>query len=167
MILFRNTHQPLQNQKTSTSAEPAAKAEAELSDSKADSEESDEEFTHQKDYFTCTNPITKRHKWLTAFYQHLNLPDAGRKKDRNRLQHARHIKTMLEDLDPRGTDIEILSQNEGYIVWTHWVDVKMNSLRTGTIKAYLGTFEKFLTFIVEERVRSTMPQVSNRCQESV
>lgn len=144
----------------STSAEPAAEAEAELSDSKADSEESDEEFTHQKDYFTCTNPITKRHKWLTAFYQHLNLPAAGRKKDRNRLQHERHIKTMLEDLDPRGTDIEILSQNEGYIVWTHWVDVKMNSLRTGTIKAYLGTFEKFLTFVVEERVRSTMPQVS-------
>ena len=144
----------------STSAEPAAEAEAELSDSKADSEESDEEFAHQKDYFTCTNPITKRHKWLTAFYQHLNLPDAGRKKDRNQLQHACHIKTMLEDLDPRETDVEILSQNEGYIVKTHWVDVKMNSLRTGTIKAYLGTFEKFLTFVVEEQVRSTMPQVS-------
>ena len=74
---------------------------------------------------------------------------------------------MLEDLDPLGTDIEILSQIEGYIVWTHWVDVKMNSLRTGTIKAYLGTFEKFLTFVVEGRVRSTMPQSLNRCQESV
>ena len=47
---------------TSTFAEPAAEAEAELSDSKADSEESDEEFAHQKDYLTCTNPITKRHK---------------------------------------------------------------------------------------------------------
>lgn len=67
----------------STSAEPAAEAEAELSDSKADSEESDEDFAHQKDYFTCTNPTTKRHKWFTAFYQHLNLPDAGCKKDRN------------------------------------------------------------------------------------
>ena len=67
---------------------------------------------------------------------------------------------MLEDLDPRETDVEILSQNEGYIVWTHWVDVKMNSLRTGTIKAYLGTSEKFLTFVVEEQVRSTMRQVS-------
>ena len=31
---------------------------------------------------------------------------------------------------------------------------------SGTIKAYLGTFEKFLTFVVEERVRSTMLQVS-------
>ena len=41
----------------STSAEP----EVEFSDSKADSEESDKDFAHQ-DYFTCTNPITKRHK---------------------------------------------------------------------------------------------------------
>lgn len=43
----------------STSTEP--EAEVQFSDSKADSEESDEEFAHQ-DYFTCTNPITKRHK---------------------------------------------------------------------------------------------------------
>ena len=60
VILFRKAHQPLQKQTiASTSAEP--EAEVEFSDSKADSEESDEEFAHQ-DYFTFTNPITKHHK---------------------------------------------------------------------------------------------------------
>ena len=62
-----------------------------------------------------------------AFYSHLNLPDAGRKKDHNRLQHACHIQTLLEELDPRGTDIEILADKEGYIVWTDWVDLKMGT----------------------------------------
>ena len=78
----------------------------------------DEEFMDrvlQEDFFTCPTPSSKRHQWLVTFHKFLNLPDAGRKKDRNRLQHASHIRTILEDLDPSGKDVEIVSQDEGYI----------------------------------------------------
>ena len=68
------------------------------------------------------------------------------------LQHAAHIKTILEDLDPHGSGLEVLSQDEGYIVWTDWVDLKMNILKTGSINAHLGMYKKFPTFVVEERV---------------
>lgn len=34
----------------------------------------------------------------------------------NRLQHAWHIMKMLEDLDPQGKDIDVLSSDEGFIV---------------------------------------------------
>ncbi|CAH3152888.1 unnamed protein product [Porites evermanni] len=109
------------------------------------------EYTLQENFFTSANPTTDRHRWLIAFYNHLNLPD-GERKARNRLQHAAHIKTILEDLDPHGSDLEVLSRGEGYIVLTDWVDLKMHILKTGTINAYLGMYQKFLTFVVEERV---------------
>lgn len=82
-------------------------------------------------------------------------------KRTNYLQHASHIRTILEDLDPCGRDIEVLSEDEGYVVWTDWVDPKMSTLKSGTINAYLGTLQKFLTFVTEERVRSSnLPTVS-------
>ena len=59
----------------------------------------------------------------------------GAKKDRNRLQHTSHIRTILEDLEPSGRDIEVLSNDEGYIVWPDWVDPKMSTLKSGTIKS--------------------------------
>ena len=91
---------------------------------------------------------------------HLPHANARRKKDRNRLQHASHIRTILEDLDPSGHDIEVLSQD----VWTDWVDPKMSTLKSGTINAYLGTLQKFLTFVTEERVRSSsLPTLSADC----
>ena len=62
---------------------------------------------------------------------------------------------MLEDLQPGGDGIDVLSADEGQIVWTDWVDVKLLSLKSGTINGYLGTYEKFLQFVVEDRVRVT------------
>jgi len=123
-----------------------------LEENKEEDDDTGVEYTLQEDFFTSASPTTDRHRWLIAFYNHLNLPDAGRKKARNRLQHAAHVKTILEDLDPHGSDLEVLSRDEGHIVWTEWVDLKMNILKTGTINVYLGTYQKFLTFVVEERV---------------
>lgn len=114
-----------------------------------------EEDQLQEQYFTSANPKTTRHKWLVLFYRWLNTADAGRKKDCNRLQHASHIRLMLEDLQPGGDGIDVLSADEGQIVWTDWVDVKLLSLKSGTINGYLGTYEKFLQFVVEDRVRVT------------
>ena len=114
-----------------------------------------EEDQLQEQYFTSANPKTTRHKWLVLFYQWLNTADAGRKKDCNRLQHASHIRLMLEDLQPGGDGIDVLSADEGQIVWTDWVDVKLLLLKSGTINGYLGTYEKFLQFVVEDRVRVT------------
>ena len=35
------------------------------------------------------------------------------------------MRRILEDLQPRGLDIDILSEDEGYIIWTHWIDPNM------------------------------------------
>lgn len=126
-----------------------------------DEEEDCSESEPQVDYFTSKTPRTDRHKWLVGFYSYLHYPDCGRKKNRNRLQHASHIKTILEDLDPKGTGIDILAEEEGYIVWTQWVDVNMGPKTSGTINAYLGTFEKFLTFVTLDRIRpGALPTLS-------
>ena len=90
------------------------------------------------------------------------MPDCGRKKNRNRLQHAEHIRRILNDLDPDGVGRDILSEDKGYIVWTQWVDPNMDYLRFGTIRSYLGSLDSFLNFVTLECVRKgTVPEVHN------
>lgn len=81
-----------------------------------DKDEDFEGFQLQEDFFTNPNPKTTREKWLVLFFKWLNTSDAGCKKNRNRLQHASHIRTMLEDLEPGGEGINILSADKGQIV---------------------------------------------------
>ena len=107
----------------------------------------------QEEYFTAKVPHNDRHRWLILFYEYLAYPDCGRKKNRNRLQHASHIKTILEDLEPKGTGIDVLVEDEGYVVWTQWVDQNMGLKSSGTINAYLSTYETFLAFLTLDRVR--------------
>ena len=106
------------------------------------------------EYFKAKSFKNERHRWMCLFYQELNKPDLGRKTSRNRLQHASHVRKILEDLEPNGTNINVLSGDEGNIVWTDWVDPKMESLRAGTIRSYLGSYEMFLDFVTRERVRA-------------
>lgn len=63
------------------------------------------------------------------------------------------MRTIQEELDPRGNDIQILSKDEGYVVLTDWVDPKLDVLKGGTIRSYLGSYELFLKFVTTERVR--------------
>ena len=126
-----------------------------------DEEESCADDERTIDYLTASSPKDKRQTWLGLFYKYLNTPDCGRKRDKNRLQHATHVRTILEDIDPKGKDIEILSEDEGYIVWTEWVDRKLESKRSGTVRSYLGSYKHFLKFVTKQRVRTdTVPSLS-------
>lgn len=120
-----------------------------------DHDEDYKEFQLQEEYFISATPKNALHKWLILFYKWLNTADAGRKKNRNRLQHASHSRIALEDLQAGSDGIDILSQDEGQIVWTDWVDVKLLERKSCTINGYLGTYGKFLQFVVEEQVRVT------------
>ena len=81
-----------------------------------------------------TLPIKRPSALAGGFYRYLNTPDCGRKGNKNCLQHAAQAKKILQDLDPNRRDINILSQDEGYVVWIDWVDPKMEELSSGTIK---------------------------------
>ena len=113
----------------------------------------DEDSDTVQEYFASEKPSNDRHWWLLEFFKYLNLPDCRRKKSKNQLQHASQVRTILEELDPRGTDIRVLSEDKGYVVWMEFVDPKMEVLKGGTISSYLGSYELFLTFVTAERVR--------------
>jgi len=133
----------------------------EQEDSGDDKDEACRERESLLEYFTAKNPRNDRHNWLIGFYNYLHYPDCGRKKNRNRLQHASHIKTILEDLDSGGSGIDILAEEEGYIVWTQWVDRNMGPKTSGTINAYLETLEMFLAFVTLDRIRpGTVPTLA-------
>ena len=106
-------------------------------------------------------PRNDCHKWLIGFSNYLHYPDCRRKKKRNRLQHAGNIKTILQELEPSCTGMDTLVEEEGYIVWTQWVDCNMGPRSFCTINAYLGTFEKFLVFVTADTVRpGILPMLS-------
>lgn len=129
-------------------------------DSDSDDDEDDDPNYRPKqsnrDYFTDPAPANDRHTWLVGFYKFLNTPDCGRKRAKNRLQHASQAKQILEDLDPNGTDLDILSQDEGYIVWTDWVDPRMEDMSSGTIRSYLCTYQWFLKYVTVDRIRKSL-----------
>ena len=79
-----------------------------------DEEESCPDDERTIDNPTASSPKDKMQTWLGLFYKYLNTPDCGRKRDKNRLQHATHVRTIIENFNPKGKDIEILSKDEGY-----------------------------------------------------
>ena len=126
-----------------------------------DEEESCPDDERTIGYPTLSSPKDKMQTWLGLFYKYLNTPDCRRKRDKNRLQHATHVRTILEDIDLKGKDLEILSEDEGYIVWTEWVDRKLESKRSGTVRSHLGSYNHFLKFVTKQRVRTdVVPSLS-------
>lgn len=63
------------------------------------------------------------------------MPDAGYKKGQKRLQHVRQMRTLLEDIDPKGDDITCLANQDGDAVWKKWVDphLEAESKAPGTL----------------------------------
>lgn len=130
-------------------SEPSCKNE---SDSESNGENLDPDFEAEEDLKAY--PLNDRQKWFIGFYRYLNIPDCGRKRNKNRRQQARQVRRILEGLDTGGGDINILSDNEGYIIWTDWADPKMEELSSGTIRSYLRTYQMFLNYVTMERVSS-------------
>ena len=95
----------------------------------------------------------------TSLFQILK---CARKKGKNQLQNASHVRAILEYLDPREEDITVLTEDEGYIVWTDFVDPRMDEIKGGTLRSYLISYEIFLSFVMIERVRKgIVPEVDS------
>ena len=64
-------------------------------------------------FFKATTFTSDRLKWLCAFYNYLTLPDAGYKKQAQRLQQASQVKLLLEALAPNEDDLDSLGVDNG------------------------------------------------------
>ena len=98
-------------------------------------------------YLTSTTFSSDRHKWLCAFLKYLALPDAGYRKEAQRLQHTSQIKLLLEALAPKEDDLECLGADNGDAVWVRWVDphLRKGTKAPGTLTSYLTSLQMFLT----------------------
>ena len=79
-------------------------------------EDLDPNYKHEEDfaaYFEESSTANDRQKSLQGFYCYLNTPDCGRKRNKNRQQHASHVTTLLHGLDRRDTGIDVLAEDEG------------------------------------------------------
>ena len=132
---------------------PVRPSEADSQDFNESSDNSEDPQT-AKEYLNADNPINDRNWWLLAFFKYLNLPDCARKKG---------MRTMLEQyLDPRGEDIAVLTEDEGYIVGTDFVDPRMDEIKGGTLRSYLILNEIFLSLVMIERVhKGIVPEVNS------
>lgn len=144
------------NEDDAASAASASEDDAAKSD--ADDEyDTDEDDSHKKEtseeYFTNKRYKSHRHRWLVGFYEYLARPSAGNKKDNIRLQHASQMRMLLEFIDPNGDDITCLTEDQGDAVWKRWVRPMLDgkNKKPGTVVSYLTSYEKFLTYVTNER----------------
>ena len=87
-----------------------------------------------------------------GFYNYLLTPAAGFHKERNRLQHATQVRTILNE-----NDITFLGHEEGTRVWLDWVIPNLKAKAGGTLKSYLGSLQKFLEFTSKRLNRPNLP----------
>ena len=139
------------------------------SDSKSDDESSSSGSEYQPArvtqnvYFSATSFQSDRHKWLCGFYTYLGLPDAGYKKEAQRLQHASQVKLLLEALDPQNDDLACIGADNGDAVWVRWVDrhLQAKSKAPGMLISYLCSLELFLTYVTGRKYDpKQMPRLS-------
>ena len=132
--------------------------ESESSEEETSEEEQGMRKVKKEQYYSATT--YENNQWLCGFFKYLHLPAAAYKKLSNRLQHVGQIQALLETLDPLGTDINVLGDENGDVAWTKWVHPHLtNGTKTpGTIISYLTSLEKFFTFITSNKYnRKEMP----------
>ena len=125
----------------------------------------DDDTVHcmQEDFFKDPNSRTDRHMWLIGFYKYLFTPAAGFHKERNRLQHASQVRTILEEIEPKGDDITIIADEEGNKVWLDWVMPNLTKKAGGTLKSYLGSLQKFLEYVTKKGLVLKTTDSSKSC----
>lgn len=83
----------------------------EQEDSGDEKDEACRETESLLEYFTSKNPRNDRQNWLIGFYNYMIVIErrieTGFKMSG---QNASHIKTILEDLDPGGSGIDVLAE---------------------------------------------------------
>ena len=128
----------------------------ENNDDNDDDDDEDYKAPSVKAFFEPRRITSNRHWFLVQFYNHLGSVDEGQKNDKIRCQHACQMRKILEDIDPKGKDIEKITAEEGRAVWNLWMSKRLeneNSVKAGTLLSYLGSFSKFLKFAVMSQKR--------------
>ena len=120
-----------------------------------DDDERDDDYDEPSGnaFFKSERLRSDRHWFLAKFYAHLGSVDEGQKNDKVRGQHACQVRTILEDIDPKGKDLEKMTESQGRAVWELWVapHLEAGSFKPGTLVAYLGSLKKFLGFVLQSQ----------------
>ena len=124
-----------------------------------DDDERDDDYDEPSGnaFFKSERPGSDRHRFLINFYAHLGSVDEGQKNDKVRGQHACQVRTILEDIDPKGKDLVKMTESQGRAVWELWVapHLEAGSFKPGTLVAYLGSLKKFLGFVLQSQKSRT------------
>ncbi|XP_022788404.1 uncharacterized protein LOC111328274 [Stylophora pistillata] len=144
---------------------------APASGAKVDSEESDSAYEQEVDeneeaYFTHLAPQMPRHRWLVAFYTYLITPAAGFHCDSNRLQHVVEVK-ILEQLQPSGSNVQVLSKDDGCKVWLDWVLPNLTKRAAGILKSYLNSLQMFLELLLNREKKADLPDMPESERKSL
>lgn len=83
------------------------------------------------------------------------------------LQHAAQVRNLLKQLDPSGSGIQVLCQEDGSELWLHWVVPNLTKKAPGTIKSYLNSLQMFLEFVINKGKGADLPQLNSQDRETL
>ena len=147
---------PYEPYKLPPSAATSIRIESDDDEDDDGDEEEDYPGEGAKAFYLSQRITSDRHWFLVKFYDHLGSIDEGLKDEKTRCQHACQMRKILEDMDPRGKDIAVIATEEGRAVWNLWVAPRLEnqtSITAGTLMSYMGSFKKFLKFVVQTQKR--------------
>ena len=121
----------------------------------AESEEDDNIIPpsdHQKwhDFYLAKNPDKNVHDYfMSRFYKYLIHVEGGAHSEHKVLIHARQVHTIVNTLDPVGTDLVCLAKRSSLNLWDKFCVPKLRNkqLSGNTLKVYLRSMEFFVKFI--------------------
>ena len=66
----------------------------------------------------------------------------------------------MEDLEPSGSDVEVLCKEDGCKVWLDWVVPNLGKKAARTLNSYLNSLQMVLHYLVNRRDRAGLPTLS-------
>ena len=116
-----------------------------------DQEELDESrnFKWKEYYLKSDKRKNTRQHFVSSFFRYLLHIEGGSHSEEQALIHTRQVHNVMEEIDPKGTDLASLVRNQSMDIWGKFCGPKLKNkiLKGNTIKTYITSLELFVKFI--------------------
>lgn len=94
---------------------------------------------------------TDRHHFLCNFFQYLQYMEGGLQKQAQALIITRHVHKIMEEIDPKGTGLKALTQNNSLDIWEKFAGPRLSGKinKGDTLKVYVRSLQFFALFITK------------------
>lgn len=106
-----------------------------------------------------------REHYLSSFYKYLGHADGGVSSEAQSVQTVRCVQVIIEDLDPKGDDLQCLVRNRSMDIRDHFCEpmLRKKKLTGNTLKSYIRSLESFCGLVKTKLADQCLPEYTQEC----